>query len=39
MMKQVFRTQNELTFPVSGTGTAGLKASAACSIGLILIPA
>src|SRR6187200_2429159 len=24
MLKQVFRTQNELTFPVSGTGTAGM---------------
>jgi len=26
MLKQVFRTQNELTFPVSGTGTAGMEA-------------
>jgi len=25
MLKQVFRTQNELTFPVSGTGTAGME--------------
>src|SRR5712671_5965777 len=25
MLKQVFRTQNELTFPVSGTGPAGGK--------------
>ena len=32
MLKQVFRTQNELTFPVSGTGTAGMEA---CLVNLI----
>jgi len=32
MLKQVFRTQNELTFPVSGTGTAGMET---CLVNLI----
>jgi alanine-glyoxylate transaminase/serine-glyoxylate transaminase/serine-pyruvate transaminase len=32
MLKQVFRTQNELTFPVSGTGTAGMES---CLVNLI----
>ena len=32
MLKQVFRTQNDLTFPVSGTGTAGMET---CLVNLI----
>jgi alanine-glyoxylate transaminase/serine-glyoxylate transaminase/serine-pyruvate transaminase len=32
MLKQAFRTQNELTFPVSGTGTAGMEC---CLVNLI----
>src|SRR5437879_13282435 len=32
MMRQVFRTKNALTFPVSGTGMAGMEA---CGINLI----
>jgi alanine-glyoxylate transaminase/serine-glyoxylate transaminase/serine-pyruvate transaminase len=32
MLKEVFRTRNELTFPVSGTGTAGMEC---CLVNLI----
>src|SRR4030095_5942749 len=32
MLKQAFRTQNELTFPVSGTGTADMET---CLVNLI----
>jgi alanine-glyoxylate transaminase/serine-glyoxylate transaminase/serine-pyruvate transaminase len=32
MLRQVFRTRNELTFPVSGTGTAGMET---CLVNLI----
>ena len=32
MLQQVFRTRNELTFPVSGTGTAGMET---CLVNLI----
>src|SRR6266699_975351 len=32
MLRQVFRTQNRLTFPVSGTGTAGMET---CVVNLI----
>ena len=32
MLQQVFRTKNELTFPVSGTGTAGMET---CLVNLI----
>lgn len=32
MMRQVFRTQNQLTFPVSGTGSAGMET---CVVNLI----
>src|SRR5262252_2736409 len=32
MLRQVFRTKNELTFPVSGTGTAGMET---CLVNLI----
>ena len=32
MLKEVFRTKNELTFPVSGTGTAGMET---CLVNLI----
>jgi alanine-glyoxylate transaminase/serine-glyoxylate transaminase/serine-pyruvate transaminase len=32
MLRQVFRTQNELTFPVSGTGSAGMET---CVVNLI----
>jgi alanine-glyoxylate transaminase/serine-glyoxylate transaminase/serine-pyruvate transaminase len=32
MLRQVFRTENELTFPISGTGSAGMEA---CVVNLI----
>jgi alanine-glyoxylate transaminase/serine-glyoxylate transaminase/serine-pyruvate transaminase len=34
MLRQVFRTENELTFPVSGTGTAGME----CALMNVLEP-
>jgi alanine-glyoxylate transaminase/serine-glyoxylate transaminase/serine-pyruvate transaminase len=34
MLRQVFRTENEMTFPVSGTGTAGME----CAVMNILEP-